>query len=447
MTRAATGGHAGAQAIGTGTATVLGILSGTSIDAIDTALVAFRRDAEDPSLGRARILATGEHPWDPDLRSDLLAVLAPASSDVGTWCRLHAATGDAFGAAARAALDAAPAGARADLIASHGQTLFHDVVDGRVRGSLQIGDAARIAAATGVPVLADLRAADIAAGGHGAPLVPLLDELVLGDVPSAVVNIGGIANLALVGTGVTGGGAASAGDVVAGDTGPGNALLDAAVHRATEGRAHVDVDARLARTGRVDAALLQALLADPFYAEPFPRSTGREHFDADHVRRLAPGPLPDLPDLLATLVELTALTIARGIEQAAALVPPGARPVRVVASGGGMRNPLLAERLRALLAPLPVVAPEEAGLPSDAKEAVLMALIGWLSLQGLPGTLARADGTAATGAARPVVLGSLTPPGALVPPRGEGAPDPVPLRRLILEPVTADRPDAPVELP
>lgn len=407
--------------------TVLGLMSGTSVDAIDTALVRFTHDGADPAVLRGEILATGEQPWDPGLRGEILAALPPAPADAGTWCRLHARTGRAFARAARSALGAS--GERVDLVVSPGQTLFHGVEDGRAWGTLQIGDPAAVAAATGLPVLSDVRSADIAAGGQGAPLVPLLDELLLGDEPSAVLNIGGIANCSIVG----------AGEVVAGDTGPGNALLDAAVLRASGGREHVDADGRLAARGTVDEALLAALLADPFYALAFPRSTGREHFDADHVDRCATRAgltrRADLPleDLLATLVELTARTIARAVAD----LGRGRGLRRVVGSGGGMRNPVLRVRLAELLDPLPLAGPESAGLPADAKEAVLMALIGAMSAHGLPGVLARADGSAVTGARRPVVLGSWTP----APAGGPALPSfPCrgPVRRLLLPPLPSE---------
>ncbi len=382
---------------------VLGMMSGTSLDAIDVAVVDFDRDQDDPALAHARILHHGEHPWPGQLRRDLLAVLPPATSDVGTWCRLHAQVGDAFAEAARLTLEQQSA----DLVCTHGQTLFHWVQDSRVRGTLQIGDASRIAAATGLPVLSDVRSADIARGGHGAPLVPILDQLVFGETPTAVVNIGGIANVSLVGRG----------DVIAGDIGPGNALIDAAVLHGTDGEQTRDLDGELARAGAVDQELLQALLSDPFYSAPMPRSTGREHFDAAYVQRLAEThgcELPDLADVVATLTELTATTIARAVQDLDAQ--------RVVLTGGGIHNPALRGRLEQLLTGCDIVTAESVGLPADAKEAVLMALIGWLSTEQVPGVLTRADGTAVTGASAPALLGSLTPPGPLPAPQNPGHP-------------------------
>ncbi|MFC0001784.1 anhydro-N-acetylmuramic acid kinase [Brachybacterium conglomeratum] len=395
---------------------VLGMMSGTSLDAIDVALVDFTRDPADPSVLEARLVHLGEEPWPEGTGDALRAALSPAPADVATWNRLHAAVDEAVAAAAARVL-AAHGGA--DLVATHGQTLHHDVrADGTVGGILQIGDAFRLAAVTGLAVLHDLRAADVAAGGQGAPLAPLLDQLLLGhEEPTAALNIGGIANLTLVG----------GEELVAGDTGAGNALLDAAVHAATG--APADHDAALARQGVVDPAALARLLdAEPFYSRPLPRSTGREHFDAGYVRRVlgdeALAALP-LPDLLATLVELTAVTIAR------AVAPLGAR--RVVASGGGIRNPLLRARLGAHLDPLPLLDADQLDIPADGKEALLIALLGHHGAHGLPGTLALPDGTAHTGARTPVVLGSLTPPHRS--PAAHAAPaDGLPVRRLRLVP-------------
>ncbi|WP_193106524.1 anhydro-N-acetylmuramic acid kinase [Brachybacterium sp. FME24] len=374
---------------------VLGMMSGTSLDAIDVTLVDITRDPEDPGIVRAQLLHVGEEPWPARTREALVAALPPAPADVATWSRLHAAAGDAFAGAAARVLDRHGG---ADLVATHGQTVYHDVQDGRVLSTLQIGDAARIVEATGTPVIHDLRSADVAAGGQGAPLVPILDQLLLGADPhqrTAVLNIGGISNVSLVGGG--------SGEVIAGDLGPGNALLDAAVHAATGQSA--DLDGARARTGTVDVGALTTLLEDPFYALPLPRSTGREHFDGQYVRRLlgaeAHAALA-LPDLLATLTELTAVTISRAIAAVEA--------TRVVASGGGIRNPLLRERLAAHLAPVPLLDADELGIPADGKEALLIALIGYLGAHGLPGTLTRADGSSHTGARAPVVLGSLTPP-------------------------------------
>lgn len=367
---------------------VLALSSGTSVDAVDVALAELRpgRDASEVVLTPRGHL---EVPWGEQLRRQILEALPPAESGAGQWCDLDTGIGQTFAEAAAVGLSRL---GPADLVVSHGQTLFHRVADGRVLGTLQAGQPAWIHAATGLPVISDLRSADVAAGGHGAPLVSLLDHLWLGDLPTAVLNIGGIANLTLVGTD----------QVTTGDTGPGNCLIDAA---AAAAGATCDLGGARAAAGRVDHAALQVLLADPYYRRPFPRSTGREHFHRDYVAQRLAGagvPVPQGDDLFATLTELTACTIADAVGPAE----------RLVVSGGGANNPTLMRRLAELAGP--VSSTTELGLDADAKEAYLFALLGYLSVHGLAGT-APADphaplGPRATGAHRPMVLGSLTPP-------------------------------------
>jgi anhydro-N-acetylmuramic acid kinase len=249
---------------------------------------------------------------------------------------------------------------------------------------------------------------DAATGGSGAQ----------GSGLTAALNIGGIANVSLVGR---------IDDPVTGwDTGPGNCLLDVAVTAITDGRLAYDEDGKLAAQGTVDPGALAALLDDPYFAAPAPKSTGREHFDTTYTARRLASVRPGLtgPDLVATLTELTAVSVADALA--------GCDVRRVVASGGGARNPVLLDRLRvALAARVPhacdVVTSDALGLPVDAKEAYLFALLGFLSAHGLPGTAAGEHRRRATGARRAVVLGSLTPPTPLPWPAASG-----PVRRLAL---------------
>lgn len=360
---------------------VLGLSSGTSVDAIDVALAEFTHEGD-----RAVLQALGhlEVAWQPELRADLLAALPPGRLDVGAWCRFDTLIGQAFGeAAARGLAELGPA----DLVASHGQTLFHWVEDGRARGSLQVGNPAWIHERVGLPVVHDLRVADIAAGGQGAPLVSLLDAMWLGERPTAALNLGGIANLTLVGDG----------GVVCGDTGPANCLVDAVMGLRGQ---RCDLDGRAAAAGRVQPALLDALLAEPYFARPMPKSTGREYFHLEWVHGRIGEFDPHSDDLVATLTELTARTIADQLHR---------HPVdRLVVSGGGAQNPHLLARI-AEHCGRPVVRARELGVPDEAKEAYLFALLGWFSMQGWPGTVAAGDGHRATGARAPRVLGSLTP--------------------------------------
>lgn len=401
---------------------VLGLSSGTSVDAIDAA-------AADLALGddgvlRMRPLGHTEYAWPPALRERILKALPPAAVDVAEVAQLDTLIGQELGRAGRRAVDDV-AGGDVDLVASHGQTIYHWVVGARARGTLQLGNAAWIAEHVKRPVVSDFRVADVAAGGHGAPLVSVLDALWLGREDdsadgglTAALNIGGIANVTLVGR---------VDDPVTGwDTGPGNCLLDVAVTALTDGRLAYDEDGALAAQGTVDRVALAALLDDPYFGAPPPKSTGRELFDSTYAARRLAGVRPGLtgPDLVATLTELTAVSVADSL---------GGRDVRrVVASGGGARNPVLLDRLRAAFAErvphaCEVVTSDDLGLPVDAKEAYLFALLGFLSAHGLPGTAVGEHRRRATGARRAVVLGSLTPP---TPPPWPAARGPV--RRLAL---------------
>jgi anhydro-N-acetylmuramic acid kinase len=331
-------------------------------------------------------------PYPDDLRAALLAALPPGDCTAARLCQLDTAVGQAFAAAAGHAL-ATIAGGHADLVASLGQTVYHWVEGGRALGTLQLGQPAWIAEATGLPVVSDLRTRDVAAGGHGAPLAGVLDRLWLSDAatsgnPVAALNIGGIANITVV---------APDRPAVAFDTGPGNALLDAAARMISGGVWHQDVDGDLAAQGRVHDALLTALLADPYYAAPPPKSTGKEHFHLGHLTAaLDQAGHVAGDDLLATLVELTAVTVADACRAHGV--------TRVVASGGGVRNPTLMTALRRRLAPATLVTSDEAGLPADAKEAYLTALLGFLTWAGAP-----ADTTGTTGSRGARLLGSITP--------------------------------------
>ena len=365
---------------------VIGLISGTSVDAIDAAAARFTRDGDALVL---QPLGQREVPWPADTKRRLLAALPPADVTMGEVCALDVLVGEAFAAAALEAIRDL-AGGHADLVSSHGQNVFHLVEGGRARGTLQLGQPALIAEATGLPVVSDLRARDVAAGGQGAPLASTLDALWLaGDGgPRAALNLGGIANITVVGQ--------PGAPVVAFDTGPASCLLDLEALRITGGAQGCDWDGRLAMAGQVRADLLARLLAEPYYAAPAPKSTGRELFDAGYLARHAAGlPAVSDADAVATLTELTARTVADACRR------QGVR--EVVASGGGVRNPALMAALRRAMAGVPVAASEDRGLPSEAKEAYLFALLGYLSWHGLPGTVPGATG------AGPRILGRISP--------------------------------------
>ena len=355
---------------------VVGLISGTSVDGIDVAVAELEVSGDEVVLVP---LGHSALPYPGDLRRELLAALPPATTTVAQVTRLDTRVGQAFAEAA------APMAAGADLVASLGQTVFHWVEHDRARGSLQLGQPAWIAERTGLPVVADLRVRDIAAGGHGAPLASTLDALWLRDLaPAVALNIGGIANVTLV----------RRDGVQAFDTGPGNALLDLAAHEVTGGAQRSDVDGAIAARGQVHPGLLDRLLAEPYYAVPPPKSTGKELFHAGYLRAATAGLDVRDEDLLATLTELTAVTIARACAGA----------TTVIVSGGGADNPSL---MHALTRHLPGTRPavsDELGLPRAAKEAYLTALLGWLTWHGIPANL-----PSATGARGPRLLGSITP--------------------------------------
>ncbi|MER7761623.1 anhydro-N-acetylmuramic acid kinase [Streptomyces sp. NPDC097619] len=384
-------------------------MSGTSCDAVDAAAAVLRQDGDTLHLTPLGLLAT---PYPPDLHRLLTGALPPHPTTLADACRLDTLIGRAFGRAAVRAERALCAGP-ADLIASHGQTVFHWVEEGRVHGTLQLGEPAWIAEATGRPVVSGFRPRDVAAGGQGAPLVALVDLMLLRDRPGtpAALNLGGIANATVAAPGRA---------PTAFDTGPGNALLDAAALALTDGRLDHDHDGLLAAAGTVHGPLLDHLLAEPYYARPAPKTTGRELFHAGYLRAAldAFGPLPT-PDVLATLTRLTARTVAD------ALRPH--RVTEVLASGGGTRNPTLTAALREELGPdTPLRPSEELGLPAQAKEAYAFAVLGFLTLHGLAG-----NEPTCTGAAGPRILGSLTPGRA---PLRLPAPGTVPPRALRVAP-------------
>ncbi len=374
---------------------VLGLISGTSVDAIDVAAAEFGWEGQTIVF---RSLGHGEQAWPEALRARLMAALPPGPCSAEELCQLDTLVGGAFADAA-AWGNATLAGGRAALVGSHGQNVFHWIEGGHPRGTLQIGQPAAIVERTGLPVVSDFRARDVAAGGQGAPLASTLDGLWLAGEggPRAALNLGGIANVTLV--------RRAADPVVAFDTGPSNCLMDAEMLAAT-GDAR-DEGGALAARGQVRQDLLDRLLAEPYYALPAPKSTGRELFRSGYVARHAQGlPAIALPDLMATLAELTATTIA------AACHAQGI--TEVVASGGGTRNPALLARLAARLAPIPLVTSEARGLPADGKEAYLFALLAFLTWYGVPGTR-----PGATGSRHPRVLGRISPgdmPLALPPP-------------------------------
>lgn len=367
---------------------VLGLLSGTSHDGIDVTVVDF--DESDGAL-RGTVLHEDSVPYDLELRARLVAALPPAPTTFAEVCELDTLIGQAF---AEVAASASVAVGGVHAVCTHGQTVFHWVDEGHALGTLQIGQPAWIAERVGAPVVSDVRIRDITAGGHGAPLVSFLDELLLRGRAgvSAAVNLGGIANMTVVGPD----------GLSAYDIGPANALVDAVVVAEGLNERGYDADAAIARTGTIDEELLEAFLADPYYSLAAPKSTGKEHFHLDYVRahvdRLtgSSGRALSVPDLVRTLTELTVRTVTQDVLAA------GIRFLAV--SGGGCHNPLIMQGLRAALPDVEVVLADELGASVDSKEAILFALIGWCTMHGVAAVT-----PGGTGAREPRILGTITP--------------------------------------
>ncbi|WP_051852128.1 anhydro-N-acetylmuramic acid kinase [Streptomyces sp. NRRL F-5650] len=382
---------------------VIGLMSGTSYDAVEAAAADLQLSGEALEM---RPLGHLSAPYPDGLRDLIAGSLPPSAVTARTVAELDTGIGQAFAdVAVRAVRELCGGGA--DLVVSHGQTLYHWVEDGTVRGTLQLGQPAWVAEATGLPVVSDLRSRDVAAGGQGAPLVAMLDALVLAGLPGvpAALNLGGIANVTVVAPGAR---------PLAFDTGPANALMDAAVRHFTGGAAQYDEDGRGAGAGRVDPALLRVLLDDPYYGRAAPKSTGKEHFHLPYLlRALAAAPVARTEDVLATLARLTAVTVADACRAHGV--------TRLVLSGGGTHNPVLTGMLAEELPGVSLGPSDALGLPSDAKEAPAFALLGFLTVNGLPGAV-----PSGTGARRAALLGTVTPGrGPLRLPEPAGEPPPV----------------------
>ncbi len=402
---------------------VVGLMSGTSVDGIDAALVKLSGSGRET---QAELAGFETVAWPEALRARILAV-SHGGGTPGEINRLNFEIAEHFALAARAVSN----GARFDAVGSHGQTVSH--IGGVA--TLQLGSPAVLAARLGCVVVSDFRSADVALGGQGAPLVPFADWCLLTHASKAraIQNIGGIGNVTFLPA------SAPRESVLGFDTGPGNMLLDLATAWVTGGTQAFDDGGKLASQGKLDFDLLEKLIAHPFLKQAPPRSAGREEFgqaffetmskelscdpDAKILARYFAVPEKksiDRLDLLATLTEFTALSIADAYQR---FLP--AMPDEVVVGGGGARNTYLMERLRVRLPGVLVQTHEAFGLNGDAKEALAFALLANETLLGNPSSL-----PSVTGASRSAVLGSITlpnPPGPSFPsgppslsPRREG---------------------------
>jgi anhydro-N-acetylmuramic acid kinase len=377
---------------------VVGMISGTSADSIDVAVCSMKGHGSEVSAG---LIHYKEHVHDPEVTRQ---VLRAVDLDVRAIAELNIRVGETFAAACLETLrEARLAPEEIDLIGSHGQTVYHHSgVAGARRATLQVGDGDVIAVRTGRYVLSDFRTRDIAAGGEGAPLSPVADAVLFGrDVANrppcrrAILNLGGIANLTVLDD--------DPARIFGFDTGPANAPLDRLARRLSGGVLACDQDGRMARSGRVNELLLNDLLqSDPFLTRRPPKSTGFEVYGDTFVARagLAHGAFD--ANLIATLTEFVARTIALGLRQCAEVGPP---IEQVVVAGGGVKNPVLMERIASLVAPISVERADVFGVPTDAREAMAFAVLADMTLQGLAAWL-----PPITGATAPKLLGKLSFP-------------------------------------
>ena len=362
----------------------VGLMSGTSLDGVSAALV---RLESDPAS--AQLAAFHQEPYSAVERGQIIDAIARGGArDLSI---LHVALGERFaGAVLQLVANARVAPRDIAFVASHGQTVWHEPG----RATLQLGDPAVIAERLGVRVVSDFRARDVAAGGQGAPLVPLADVMLFGhpDRGRLLLNIGGMSNVTWVPRrGVTQG-------ALAFDIGPGVAVIDA-VTRTLDPDAPYDVDGERARHGRVPPKALAALLADPYFDRAPPKSTGREHFGPSFAERVL-ALTGRGNDAVTTATALTVEAIGRALER----WTPAAPTDEMVISGGGARNPALVEQLVARVRPRPVRRFDELFFDGDAKEAVAFAFLGFQTIQGRAGNL-----PGATGARGERILGHITP--------------------------------------
>jgi len=391
---------------------VAGVMSGTSADGIDVALVRISGDRQSATHGRdhstpaptIKLLGHAGFSYPPKVRSAVIAAMNAQHASVADLARLNFVLGELYADAVLAAQRRFRL--KADLVGCHGQTLYHQgeaqrFLSKRITATWQTGEGAIVAARVGVPVVSDFRPADMAAGGKGAPLVPYLDYLLFRDAQLGriIQNIGGIANLTAIPA------SADKQNVIAFDTGPGNMVIDAVTETLFGER--YDRGGKIAASGKVIDAVIAPLLRRKFFRKPPPKTAGREEFGREFVRSfLQECGRARKQDIVATATALTARTITQAVSDF--VIPSDVRSSsfrEMILSGGGARNATLVGMLRGNLAPMQIVVrlSEELGLPSQAKEAVAFAVLAYETWNQRPSNL-----PSATGATRPAILGKVS---------------------------------------
>jgi len=388
---------------------IIGLMSGTSVDGIDAALV--RITTKSPGKYAAKVLHHTEHPWPKKFRQRLLNVMAPAQTTTEELCELNTIVANEFAKAVEQLIKESETPRRKiTALASHGQTICHlpPTKSRSIGSTLQIGDPSTLATLTGIQTVANFRPADIAVGGQGAPLVPWTDAALLSHAAKirCIQNIGGIANVTFLPA--IRNSKLETQNILAFDTGPGNMLIDALISLATNGKQRYDKDGKIAAKGAVDPNLFRALQSHPYFDQKPPKSTGREDFGQQLAQVLLENQRSrrgKFENLIHTVTRLTAWSIA----QAYANFLP-ALPDEVILCGGGADNPILVQMLKEELAKLTRHKPpaikriDDYGIPNKAKEAASFALLAAATLDGIPANL-----PSVTGAARPTLLGVIAP--------------------------------------
>jgi len=385
---------------------VVGLMSGTSVDGIDAAVVQISGSAG-ATKPSAKLIAFENTAFPAQVRELIFELFDPSKATVDKIGRMNMWLGELYAKAALAVI--AKAGLKPEdiaVIGSHGQTIYHAPETNKVDGfnlhyTVQIGEGAVIAARTGIPCVSDFRVADMAVGGQGAPLVPFTEYLLFREEDRTLLlqNIGGIGNITVIPAG------GSPEDVYAFDTGPGNMLIDGVVSRLNNGKLTLDIGGAIAAQGKVNAELLEVLKQEDYYAQPLPKSTGRERFGSAYIDKLISYQQEHglaEADLVATVTMLTAWSIGDAYRR---FVQQKSPAQAMIVGGGGSYNPVLIGYLKQELEPMgvEVLTQEDIGESSDAKEAVAFALLADYAFAKQPNNLPRV-----TGAERPVVMGKLS---------------------------------------
>lgn len=385
---------------------VVGMMSGTSVDGVDAALVEISGTDSEPKV---KLLAFENKPYPPQVREKIFSLFTPANATVDKVGYMNFLLGEIYAKSALSVIEkAGMKPEEIDVIGSHGQTIWHAPIpespDGiPVAYTVQIGEGSVIAERTGILTVSDFRVADMAAGGQGAPLVPFSEYLLYRREKETILlqNIGGIGNMTVMPAG------AKPRDVFAFDTGPGNMIIDAVISAVTGGEKTYDAGGETAAKGKVCNALLDILKEEPYYRQPLPKTTGREHFGVQYTEKILSwwkeNPIP-VEELLATVTDLTAYSIADAYER---YVLPKYRASEIIVGGGGSYNATLLRFMKERFAPhgVAVRTQEDLGLSSDAKEAVAFALMADCCMRGRANTL-----PSVTGAEHPAVMGKISQP-------------------------------------